>query len=376
MSYKRPDIGGHASLLVSMQPDWEKIQSEAIDRLRFPMAVAVVVLHYCMTLSMDATGPMRVLYIVYQEGICRLAVPCFFIISGFLFFNNLQEWSWDEWRRKLKSRVRTLLFPYILWNIIALLAFWGYDNLHGNPISLFRQFQNYGGLRMFWSAHGGIPIGSSAFPVDGPLWFIRDLIYFVILTPFIYLFIRRTKVYGILAICVLFLIVRRAVPEGMVFFMIGAYLQLSKKNIIQLVWPHKWWLSLLAVLLLIATCVLQDHSEYWGRFIKFFFLICGIASAFCFASRDKDRKEVKLNQFLLLSSFFVFAAHDILILRKVACPIVAQAIPTDALWGNIIALFLTPTLAIVICLGIFFLLQKILPRTTGVLTGNRNTQKK
>lgn len=359
-----------------MQTNWEKIQSESIDRLRFPMAAAVVMLHYCMIFSIDATGPMRVLYIFFQEGICRLAVPCFFFISGFLFFNKLLDWSWNEWSRKIKSRVRTLLLPYILWNMIALLAFWAYDNLHGGQVSLFQQLQHYGGIRIFWGVDGGIPVGSSVAPIDGPLWFIRDLIYFVLLTPFIYLFIKWTKFYGILAICILFLIVRRAVPEGMVFFMIGAYFQLSRKNIIQIIWPHKKWLIILAVLLLIATCSLQDYSEYWGRFVKFFFLICGIASAFCISSWNMDKKEIIPNRFLPLSSFFVFAAHDILILRKVACPFVTRAIPTDTLWGNIIALFLTPTLAIVICLGLFFLMQKILPRTTCVLTGNRNTQKK
>ena len=335
------------------------------------MAVAVVVLHYCMTISPNATGSLKTLCVIFQEGICRLAVPCFFFISGYLFFNHLQDWSWEEWIRKMKSRIRTLLLPYLLWNIIALLAFWPYDNLHGGPVGITQQFQNYGGIRMFWGTNGGLPIGSSVAPIDGPLWFIRDLIYFVLLTPFIYLFINWTKFYGILATCILFLTVRRAIPEGMVFFMIGAYLQLSKKNITQIVWPHKWSLSILAGLMLIATCALQGYSEYWGRFVKFFFLICGIASVFCFASWNKDKNEYRLNRFLILSSFFIFAAHDILILRKVACPLVKHAIPTGELWGNIIAFFLTPTITVVLCLALLLLMQRILPRTTGVLTGNR-----
>lgn len=357
-----------------METNWERIQSQAINRLRFPMACAVVVLHYCTTVFTDATGSTKILYIIFQEGICRLAVPCFFFISGFLFFNHLQEWSWNEWSRKIKSRVRTLLLPYILWNMIALLAFWAYDNLHGGQVSLFQQLQHYGGIRIFWGVDGGIPVGSSVAPIDGPLWFIRDLIYFVLLTPFIYLFIKWTKFYGILATCILFLTIRRAIPEGMVFFMTGAYLQLSKKNIIQIVWPQRWCLSILAILFLLAICALHGYSDYWGRFVKFFFIVCGIASSFCIASWRIDKKEVRLNRFILSSSFFIFATHDILILRKVACPLVNLVIPTNVLWGNIIALFLTPTLAVVICLGLFFIMQKILPRTTGVLTGDRNAQ--
>ena len=42
-----------------MQTDWTALQSKTIDALRFPMAVAVVMLHYCKTLIVDASGPMR-----------------------------------------------------------------------------------------------------------------------------------------------------------------------------------------------------------------------------------------------------------------------------------------------------------------------------
>ena len=47
--------------------------------------------------------------------------------------------------------------------------------------------------------------------------------------------------------------------------------------------------------------------------------------------------------------------------------------PTDTVWGSILAFFLTPALAVAICLGLLFLLQKLLPRTAAVLTGGRKT---
>lgn len=44
----------------------------------------------------------------------------FCIISGYLFFQGLNtvDCFKEKYKLKLKSRVRTLLVPYLLWNII------------------------------------------------------------------------------------------------------------------------------------------------------------------------------------------------------------------------------------------------------------------
>lgn len=357
-----------------MPTDWKQLQSKTIDTLRFPMAVAVVMLHSCTIVLSDSTGLLRGLCILFQEGICRLAVPCFFFISGFLFFNKLQEWSWDEWSRKIKNRAKTLLLPYLLWNVIALLAYWIWNNLHGDHVSLYQQFLNYGGLRMFWSKYGGLPLGSQAIPADGPLWFIRDLMYFILATPLIYKFLQWTRIYGVLGLCVLFLAVRRVVPEGFLFFVIGAYLQISRKNILEIVFPKRHWLLCLALLFLVAVCLLYDYSEYWSRFFKFFFLVSGIGASFYLAARSVEYRPDRPHPFLVSSSFFIFAAHEILILHRVARPLAEVILPTDTVWGGCAAIFLTPAFAIAICLGLLWLMRRILPRTTGLLTGNRKIQ--
>ena len=356
-----------------MQTDWTDLQSKTIDALRFPLAVAVVILHYCLTVVADATGPQRVLCLLFQEGICRLAVPCFFLISGYLFFHGLQAWSWPEWTRKIRKRVRTLLVPYLLWCVIALFAFWAYQNLHGEPVSLLQKFRSYGGIRMFWSVSGALPIGSLAYPADGPLWFIRDLMLFVLLTPAIHLFLRWTKGFGVAGLCILFLAFRRLVPEGLLFFVLGAWLQLSGKNLLQLAWPRRYALLAVAVLTMAAVLLLSGVSDYWSRFCKFFFLVSGIGASFCLAAWGWEKRTRLSVPFRAGSSFFIFAAHEVLILQHAACPLVAALLPTDTVWGSILAFFLTPALAVAICLGLLFLLQRFLPRTASVLTGGRKT---
>lgn len=53
-----------------MQTDWTKLQSQAIDLLRFPMAVAVVMLHYSTTVIIGATGVFHAICVIFQVGIC------------------------------------------------------------------------------------------------------------------------------------------------------------------------------------------------------------------------------------------------------------------------------------------------------------------
>ena len=349
------------------------LQSQTIDWLRFPMAVAVVVLHYSKSVFWEAEGVLRFLCILFQEGLCRLAVPCFFFISGFLFFSKLEDnWDWDIWKDKLQKRAKTLLLPYLLWNIIAFFAFWIYARMVGTPISLSQHFLNEGGIKLFWSVNGGIPIGSQTYPVNGPLWFIRDLIIFILVTPLVFIFVKRTGFYGVLVLCVLHLAVNRLVPEGFVFFVTGSWFRLSKKNIVETLSPGKFAFCSIALVSLIALVLIQYHldSDTWKKIVKFVFLVSGIAASFCVAAGALNKGKIRVNPFLAESSFFIFAAHEVLVMQNVATPIVNRLLPQGQVWGCV-AFFVVPALAVVICLCLLFLMEKLLPRTTAILTGNR-----
>ena len=50
----------------------------------------------------------------------NVCVPMFFIMSAFLFYQNLNT---DNLQRKLKSRIRSLVIPYLIWNAIYYIFF-------------------------------------------------------------------------------------------------------------------------------------------------------------------------------------------------------------------------------------------------------------
>ena len=46
----------------------------------------------------------------------NIAVPMFFVISGFLLAGHFSEHGW--WRRETGKRTKSLLIPYVVWNCV------------------------------------------------------------------------------------------------------------------------------------------------------------------------------------------------------------------------------------------------------------------
>ncbi len=86
-----------------------------IQRLRFPLAVMVVFIHSGNKPFVDSGEWIRVMF---ADVIPAIAVPLFFLISGYLFFRGLERWNWDEWMKKMYRRVHTLLIPYLIWTTL------------------------------------------------------------------------------------------------------------------------------------------------------------------------------------------------------------------------------------------------------------------
>ena len=110
----------------------------------------------------------------------KLAIPAmswFFFISGYLFFRNL---TLGTIVRKLRTRIRTVVVPFVIWNIfgVGLKCVKGVDVFSGGILDLI--YNN------FFFEFGG----SCA---NGPLWYMFRLMEFALITPLIYLIIRHLR---------------------------------------------------------------------------------------------------------------------------------------------------------------------------------------
>lgn len=339
------------------------LESRTIEALRFPLAAMVVLLH-TGALGVGSTQPVyRTLSILTSAGICRIAVPCFFFISGFLFYTKLHIWDWSIWTGKLKKRIKTLLVPYLLWNIIAALVIYAYSSWRislegGIPLSFSEHLSAWGG---WWD---------SGVSFDGPLWFVRDLMILCLLAPLIYWLVKRMKAWWLLIVSIVYLICGQHM-EGLLFFSAGSYLRLNRNGILTVFSRVRFPSLLLSLVLLIAIYFSYPHPQLYQA-CKGLFVICGTVTAFNLTASALDKGFVREHPLLSNCSFFVFTAHNILILHDVSHSIVLHLIPFR--WGelfNCIDLFLRPTIAVAICVAIYWIMSKITPRTLGLLTGGR-----
>lgn len=167
------------------------LRSQSLDLLRFPLAVVVLAIHTFSTEGFKIHGTMvsfENMPVVLEvnhfiDGFLRgQSVPIYFFISGFVFFLGI-ELTKEKYIQKLKNRMKTLLIPYIIWNVIAvlwmLLRFLPcFSSLFPNIHKVQLDFSLSAVLETFWNAKEGIfimpasvdeVVTNSTYPQDVPL---------------------------------------------------------------------------------------------------------------------------------------------------------------------------------------------------------------
>jgi surface polysaccharide O-acyltransferase-like enzyme len=210
--------------------------SSRIEILRFPLIVGVVFIHSFSPPAHLAQGMIGIKisdalvdFVIFfiSQGVARVAVPLFFLVSGYLFF--LGGWSWKKQGSKLKRRIHTLLIPLLFWSLLNLMVYAVGQSLPQTNIF----FSNapfppvlYFSLINYVRAIFGIPSG---YPFAVQFWFIRDLMALVVLAPAIYFVVRsRLGLFFLAALFCLWFAGKWPPPfpsaEASLFFSLGAYL--------------------------------------------------------------------------------------------------------------------------------------------------------
>ena len=170
----------------------DKNTSRTISFLRFPLIICVISIHTVFTLDKSFEGYE---YFKYMLGLfTSFAVPIFFIISSFLFFHGMQDFDISKWHDKLKSRVKTLVIPYLFWNFCYLMFMLAVQllipNMMGGGRKMIYDYSFWEVLDSFWN-FGGMYYGM---PILYSFWFIRNLIVLNLLAPIFYLFLKKQPI--------------------------------------------------------------------------------------------------------------------------------------------------------------------------------------
>lgn len=349
--------------------------STILDALRFPMIVLVLFMHVVPIAPNDIPWELswKSFYLFTTEFIAhnfgRIAVPIFFLISGYLFFLKAPD-SWDtsfftsQWRK----RIKTLLIPYLLWNILKYLAigFKGYSmqylGFHADiDATYFHSLDWYG---IFYG------------PLNEPLWYLRDLILMVLLSPLFYLLMRYLRVFGIILLGLWYL---SAVELGIVglsltaifYFGLGAFFSISKRNMLQ---DFTRWgaIPLVISCLSIALGTILDNTgatkEYWLRPA----LILGVIGSFslCKTLLEESNRFKSITLKYASSVFFIYAVHEIY-LKNWLNGFFSRIPMIEHYAVKYVGYLLQPLILLGICLLLDYFVRRYLPKVYAVLTGGR-----
>lgn len=348
--------------------DSKKQLSATVTWLRFPLIFMVIMLHGYSVVQLPGNHSTY-FHTVYPFALWlgETGVPGFFFISGFLFF--LSHKTYVE---KIKARCHSLLIPYLLWNALLLTGYvlalvLGHpQDINGKNMSAY-EWTDY--IRLFWD-RGSFDNGNFV-PLLCPYWYIRNLLLLSLVSPIIYLLNRYLRELFLLITAIWWMQTAHNafIPQSILFFSLGAYFPIHKKNPLSLFNQHKKLFVSLCTIGAFADII--THTLFPTTInlqIHRFALISNIPVFFLFAQYFTSRTTISpITSYLSNAAFIVFSIHyPIIVLLRKACVMFFSASNDMIQFLLYLGCVLTTTL-------LSLLLYQILPkRVKNILSGNRS----
>jgi len=348
-----------------------------LDLLRFPLIVGVVFIHAYETSVGFAGGAIGssqgspvgdFIRNLISQGLARVAVPLFFLISGFLFFRHFSA-TLPAYGAKLRTRLHTLLIPYLFWNLAtlavvalaqALPASAGFFSGKSLPIASYGPGDYVDAL-----------FGIGRMPIAYQFWFIRDLMLLVLAAPLVFLGARFQPRLGILLLALGWVLpfwpLSMPAADAALFFFLGAAVALQGWSLFVLD-NHARWLLPAYLALALADAALAQQGV--GVYLHSASIVVGMGAALCLSG--PLARSGRLRQWLLYlsgASFFVYAAHEpvLTIARKLAY----KALQPTSTPAVMLLYFAIPLGVIGVLVLVQALLRRTLPGLARVINGGR-----
>ena len=287
--------------------------SRTITLCRFPLIAVVVMLHSGAIYSVVGGGNFAHFF---SAILTRVAVPLFFCISGYLYFNNFSIRTYPE---KIKKRLKTLLIPYLFWNFVfiaffLILQYWSLTNVDRKPIA---EWSANDFLWSYWDVRHiqGYESDSGGVPFHSHLWFLRDLFMMALCSPIFYFLLKTLKS----LVVIIFFLCWFLIPfnlfyfmtnESIFFFVLGGYLQMCSYNVLNCIDSnrslHIWGVVTIVIVSMTMAATFED-TMLGALSKKVYILFFAQMSLIC------NEKTYRILSELSESTFFVYGCHGLIV---------------------------------------------------------------
>ena len=345
--------------------------SEAIKFARFPLALLIIFKHYYTNdiVVRDNLPIYSSLGRFSTDYFPAFVVPLFFFISGYLFFQGIDNkligfnsYSWNIYKTKISRRIKSLLIPYLAWNFIVLTFLIIAQLVSSDSFQPFSKSLSEFTIIDFFNSFWGI--SADGYPIDGPLWFIRDLFIICLFTPVIFFWVRYTRLFGLLLLIVLYLSIGKMLPVGpsttcQFFFCFGASSCLLSNDLVTSFSKinYKLSASVLIILLVIFSLCEKGTTQFsyllrLYRFASVIFL-WPILIKYCYLSKNE------IISSLSNATFFIFASHKPLM--YVISILIFSVFKPDNEFILCALILIIPLITCMICLLGFYFMKRFMP---------------
>lgn len=338
----------------------DSYNSQKIKILNLVLITMVVFIHSSYNEALLYPYANSIQKICAGYGLASVANVLFFFISGFLFFCGIN--SHVSCLPKIKNRIKSLFIPYVLWNCIfilwyALLFFSPSLNrfVNINVIDTLLSGSFVDNIKIiFWN------------PVNFPLWFLRDLMIMVSLSPFLYYIIKYLRWLAPIPFLLL--------PDEHLmssFFVLGGCVAMfsSLASFSRMLNRRIAFVALIIYLSLsISQIWIIEESRYLGAFNG----LCGCVVLWKGYDRIVNNHPMlpsnPILQKYLGYSFFIFLFHEPVfnIIKKLGLKLLGIHE-----WSLILLYFINPFIMCLLAIGVAKVLQRYIPKVYYVLVGGR-----
>lgn len=333
----------------------------------FAFSLLVIWIHaYNAELYLGRTTEMMTVYRLEHalgDGLGQIAVPGFFMISGYLFY---RDFTWEKLGSKWQRRIRSVLVPYILWNFLYYLGY-----VVGSRLPWVRDVVGKDIIPFTLPAAVDAVIN---YTYNYVFWYLFQLILLILLAPVLYLVLRRTwsralflAVLWILAACQVLLPLVNL--DALIYYSTAASFALAGRPWVERTNGQKK--ERVCALLIGLVCLAVAAAAYGCGLRRAAFaplILCRLLAVAGLwiavpASALPEPREYACHNFFLYAVHFAFV--------RFVNKAFVQVLPATMAAPFLLYLAM-PALALAFCLAVSTALRRVLPLLWTLLNGGRS----